>query len=162
MSTTKDSKVVPHPTSYLASEDRLRDRENLARQMRTTQMMREQAREQISATQLIADLEDIDTQLQGETDEGGRAIPMEREIISALKARADIKFRLLDKVLPSLKSTESTNLNVHDHNHVHTKVNSVELATRFRMWQQQQEAKTIEGKVAETQPSTPDEEYDFL
>lgn len=136
---SKNTKVSPHPTSHIASEDRLRDRENLARQMRTSQMMREQAREQINPTQIISELGEIDAALQGDSDQAGNPIPMEREIISALKARADIKFRLLDKVLPSVKATESISHNIHDHS-ITARVSDVEIATRLQLWRQRHEA----------------------
>lgn len=133
--------VTPHPTSVLSKDDRAMDRENLARQMRTSQMMREMAREQINPTQQITEIMEIDMQLQGEmtlNDDGtaGVPIPLEREVIAALRARADIKFRLLDKVLPNLKATESLNLSMHDHQGTIgiKKVSDVELAARLQNW----------------------------
>ncbi|MGI9570292.1 MAG: hypothetical protein ACR2PH_11270, partial [Desulfobulbia bacterium] len=130
------SKVIPHPTSVAAKEQRLHERENLARQMRTSQIVREQAREQINPTQVITELFEIDLKLQGETDlNTGQPIPMAREIISALKARADIKFRLLDKVVPNLKATESLNLSMGEHNiNINQKISDVELAQRLQIW----------------------------
>ncbi len=128
-----------HPSSIAATNDRLRDRENLARQLRTTQMMREQAREQIQPTEIITELISIDLKLQGDTDLAGNPIPLEREIISQLKARADIKFRLLSKVLPDLKATESVSYSAHDHQHIHAhgdiqSVSNMELAQRLQLW----------------------------
>ncbi len=162
-----NSKVLPHPTSIAAKDDRLHDRENLARQMRTSQMMREAAREQIDATTVISQIQEIDLQLQGEKDNAGNQIPMEREIISALRARADIKFRLLDKVLPSLKATEAVSHNIHDHAHahMHAKVSDVELAQRLQLWRKKQGAGHVlraEGCVEATFEEASEPEYEFL
>ncbi len=153
--------IIDHPTSYNARSDRDRARENLARQLRTNQMMRESARERINASQIIDDIHVIDTQLMGSHTEGTKEvidpetgltslvnvevqIPLEREIISALKARADIKFRLLGKVLPDLKSTESISHSIHDHAHtIHTPISDVEMATRLQLWQKDIRGRTI-------------------
>lgn len=169
----ENTKVSPHPTSIASKDDRLRDKENIARQMRTSQMMREAAREQINPTQVISELQNIDLELQGEKDSAGNKIPLEREIISALKARADIKFKLLDKVLPNLKATESTNLTLHDHAHAHIhnhKVSDVELAQRLQMWRKNKgfghmmrtESNDEESCVEATFEEVSDTEYDFL
>ena len=168
-------KVVPHPTSQLAKDDRVMDRENLARQMRTSQMMREMAREQINPTQQITEIMDIDRQLQGEITigkdgEAGIPIPLEREVIQALRARADIKFRLLDKVLPNLKATESLNLSMHEHGGTIgiKKVSDVELAARLQNWRKNHGAghlrRAIEAGEESCVEATFEEkpEYDFL
>ena len=98
--------------------------------------MREQAREQIKPTEIITDLIQIDNDLKGEKDPAGNMIPLERECIASLRARADIKFRLLGKVLPDLKATESISHNIHDHAHAHQHVvvSSIELAQRLQLW----------------------------
>lgn len=132
--------IIEHPTSVAAKEGEATDRHNLARQLRTTQMMREQAREQINPTEIITQLIEIDVELQGETHiQSGMKIPMERETIAQLRARADIKFRLLSKVLPDLKSTESVSYSAHDHQHLHAHgdlaaVSNMELAQRLQLW----------------------------
>jgi len=154
------SKLLTHPTSVLAKEDKATDRENLARQMRTTQMMREAAREQISPTQLINDLFEIDTKLAGEKDPAGNPIPLEREVIAALRARADIKFRLMGKVLPDIKATESISHNMHDHAHQHThNVSNVELAQRLQLWRKQQ---GLDESCLEATFKEVNDEYDFI
>ena len=130
-------KQIIHPTSVIAREDRRQDKEALARQLRTTKMMAAQAREQINATQLLTEIESIDRDLQGERDVAGNPIPLEREVIAALRARADIKFKLLDKVLPSLKQVESSHEHTHQHAHVHANIDNVELAQRLQMWRKQ-------------------------
>lgn len=147
--------VIPHPTSHIARTDREQQRENLARQLRSNQMMRESARERIDAGNIIDQIGVIDAALMGEAtvatkvvtdDEGNKhlveydvPIPLDREIISALKARADIKFKLLGKVLPDLKATESISHSTHDHQHahLHAPISSVEMATRIQLWQKQ-------------------------
>ena len=148
--------VIPHPTSVAAKVDRDKARENLARQLRTNQMMRESARERINASQIIDQIGEIDARLQGTATIGTKEVvdpvtgeasiveyeipvPMDRDIIAALKVRADIKFKLLGKVLPDLKATESISHNVHDHSHshLHAPVSSVEMATRIQLWQSQ-------------------------
>lgn len=162
--TTMDN-VIPHPTSGHQRIDREKARENLARQLRTNQMMRESARERINASQIIDDIGTIEAQLMGSYTEATKeivdkatgeitlvqtqvAIPLEREVISALKARADIKFRLLGKVLPDLKATESISHNVHDHSHtIHSPVSSVEMATRIQLWQKQVRSQKQDVKV---------------
>jgi len=177
-----DNNVIDHPTSANARTDRDKARENLARQLRTNQMMRESARERINAGQIIDQIGEIDAQLMGSATLATKEvidpttnektivtyevpIPMEREVISALKARADIKFKLLGKVLPDLKATESVSHSTHDHQHahLHAPVSSVEMATRIQLWQQQvaktRPPKVIEGEVEEPQLS---EEYDWL
>ena len=128
--------IIAHPTSVAASKDRLNDRENLARQLRTTQMMREQAREQINPTEIISELINLDAQLEGEQDLAGNHIPLDKAVIAQLRARADIKFRLLSKVLPDLKATESISYSAHDHqhNHEHKHVSNMELAQRLQLW----------------------------
>lgn len=161
------STIISHPTSQNAQKDRMHDRENLARQLRTTQMMREMAREQINPTELIDEIRSIGNQLQGEKDAAGNPIPLEREILAALRARADIKFRLLSKVLPDLKSTESISHSVHDHNHVVANVNvsNMELAQRLQLFRREH-PEIIEGTIVEETPpqggSTPDHGYEFL
>ena len=132
------SKVIEHPTSHNAKRDRLVDRENMARALRTSQMMREQAREQINATTVISELKTIDLELMGNKDPAGNTIPLEPQVISALKARAEIRFKLLNKVLPDLKATEATTHAVHDHNHshIHAQISNVELAQRLQLWRE--------------------------
>jgi hypothetical protein len=140
-----------HPTSVTAVQDKAHDRENLARQIRTGQMMREQAREQINATQVLTEIMEIDLKLQGEKDVAGNMVPLEREIISALKARADIKFKLLGKVLPDLKATESISIShaTHEHTHEHTSVTNMELAQRLQLWRRnhQGDLDDVEAKI---------------
>ncbi len=173
--------VIPHPTSHNARSDREKARENLARQLRTNQMMRESARERINASQLVDQIGEIDAQLMGSTTAASKEVtgvdgkptivhyeipvPLEREVISALKARADIKFRLLGKVLPDLKATESISHNMHDHNHnhLHAPVSSVEMATRIQLWQKQIKAQrpAIEHKGESVSDDT-SEDYDWL
>jgi len=167
------SNVIDHPSSVNARTDRDKARENLARQLRTNQMMRESARERINASQIIDQIGEIEAQLMGSYTEGTKEhidtatgeitkvtvqtpIPMEREIIQALKIRADIKFRLLGKVLPDLKATESISHNVHDHQHahLHAPVSSVEMATRIQLWQKQIKTQKQEVKVINEIPAT--------
>lgn len=128
----------------------MQDRENLARQLRNNQMMREQAREQIQPTQLITDILTIDVALEGNRDSAGNRIPLEKEIIAALRTRADIKFRLLSKVLPDLKATESISHNIHDHQHAHahTTVTNMELATRLQLWRRDHGMESLPDVVA--------------
>ncbi len=128
--------IVDHPTSHNATKDRMQDRENLARQLRTTQMMREMAREQINPTEIITELINIGIKLEGDHDKAGNPIPLEKEITTQLRARADIKFRLLSKVLPDLKATESISYSAHDHmhQHEHKHVSNMELAQRLQLW----------------------------
>ena len=184
--------IIPHPTSITARSDRDKARENLARQLRTNQMMRESARERINASEIIDEIGSIDAQLMGSHTEASKEhinpdtgeitivtvqipIPLEREVISALKARADIKFRLLGKVLPDLKATESISHNVHDHSHshLHAPVSSVEMATRIQLWQKQMRKKNpmklinevpVESCVEATFTEVVDQEteYDWL
>jgi len=156
-----------HPASLVATKDRDVDRENLARQIRTNQMMREQARELIQPTPIISDLINIDLLLQGEQDIAGNTIPLEKDVIASLRLRADIKFRLLSKVLPDLKATESVSHNTHDHAHLHADVGSVsnmELAQRLQLWRR--DHLNPEGSLVgeTTSEPDPDEEivYDFL
>ena len=167
------SNIVDHPTSHNAHVDREKARENLARQLRTNQMMRESARERINAGQIIDDIGEIDARLMGSYTEGTKevidketgeitlvtvevAIPMEREVISALKARADIKFRLLGKVLPDLKATESISHSVHDHSHtIHQPVSSVEMATRIQLWQKEIRRKNGQPVTIDQLPAVP-------
>ncbi len=167
-----------HPTSVAASNDRLRDRENLARQLRTTQMMREQAREQIHPTELISELIEIDLEMQGDNDLADNQIPLEPVILAALRARADIKFRLLSKVLPDLKATESVSYSSHDHQHLHAhgsieSVSNMELAQRLQLWRSThlKEIKITEMKDPTTTSKKPttidgksrvDPTFDFL
>lgn len=136
------STVIAHPTSHNAKKDRLNDRENMARALRTSQMMREQAREQINATEIITQLHAIDNELAGNKDPAGNKIPLEPQVISALKAQADIRFKLLGKVLPDLKATEAVTHAVHDHNHnhLHAQISNVELAQRLQLWRRDQAA----------------------
>ncbi len=146
------SNIIIHPTINKARSDREQARENLARQLRANQMMRESARERINASQLVDEIHELDLNLRGGYTEATKMVvdpvtkvstivtyeipvPLEREIISALKARVDIKFRLLNKVLPDLKSTESISHNVHDHQHIISPVSNIELATRLQLWQ---------------------------
>lgn len=58
-------------------------------------------REKISVTKNLKNLSDIDAKLQS-PDLDGIAV-------SALRARADIAFKLLNKVLPDLRAVEYTN-----------------------------------------------------
>ena len=122
-------------------------------------MMREQAREQINATQVLTDIMEIDIQLMGEKDVAGNMVPLEREIISQLKARADIKFKLLGKVLPDLKATESVSVShsTHEHTHEHTSVTNMELAQRLQLWRRNhsQDLEDVEAKIIN--PPTVDE-----
>lgn len=182
--------IIPHPTSILARSDRDKARENLARQLRSNQMMRESARERINAGQIIDEIHELDLKLMGSSTVSSKMeidpisgintiveyevpIPLEREIISALKARVDIKFRLLSKVLPDLKSTESISHNMHDHHHshIHQPVSNVELATRLILWQKEIKAdKRREPVLIEHEPQEEsvfgdtfeDGEYDWL
>ena len=164
--------VSLHPSSIAATNDRMRDRENLARQLRTTQMMREQAREQIQPTEIITDLISIDLMLQGETDLAGNPIPLERETIAQLKARADIKFRLLSKVLPDLKATESVSYSSHDHQHLHAhgdikSVSNMELAQRLQLWRSTHLKEITTADLTTPAPLAtskvaPEQPYDFL
>ena len=177
--------VIDHPTSYNARSDRDKARENLARQLRTNQMMRESARERINASAIIDEIGNLDIQLKGSHTEGTKEvvdkatgeitvvkvetpIPLDKDIINALKARVDIKFRLLNKVLPDLKSTESISHNVHDHSHtIHNPVSNVELATRIQFWQKDIKRRT--PVLIEHNPIPPESvvndtiaEYDWL
>ena len=164
--------VSLHPSSLAATNDRMRDRENLARQLRTTQMMREQAREKIQPNEIITELIEIDISLQGETDLAGNPIPLERETIAQLKARADIKFRLLSKVLPDLKATESVSYSSHDHQHAHLhgtvdQVSNMELAQRLQLWRSTHLKEITTADLTIPEPLTPskvgsDPTYDFL
>ena len=131
--------MLTHPTSTAAKHDRMEQRENLARQLRSNQMMREQAREMIQPSALITEIQDIGIELVPSKDIAGNLIPMEQSLVTALRARADIKFRLLSKVLPDLKSTESISHSTHDHQHAHahTSVSNMELATRFGLWRRE-------------------------
>jgi hypothetical protein len=166
--------ILPHPTSVVAKQDREHERENLARVLRTSQMMREHAREQINPTQTIDDISNIEILLRGSEDKAGNPIPMEREVIAALRARADIKFRLLSKVLPDLKATESVSYSAHDHmhQHEHANVSNMELAQRLQLWRREHKDElTIDATFTETDTQTapeggskltPEPEYDFL
>lgn len=179
--------IIDHPTSYNARSDRDKARENLARQLRTNQMMRESARERINAGSIIDEIGAIDAQLMGSHTEAVKEtvdpetgeittvsyeipIPLDTAIISALKARADIKFRLLGKVLPDLKATESISHNIHDHQHtLHATVSNVEMATRLQLWQKEMRQKNP-LKVINELPApgesvvqdTSEGEYDWL
>jgi hypothetical protein len=90
---------------------------------------------------------EIDIQLMGEKDVAGNPVPLEREIISSLKARADIKFKLLGKVLPDLKATES--VSVSHSTHEHTSVTNMELAQRLQLWRRNHtnELDDVEAKI---------------
>ena len=152
--------IIEHPTSHNAKQDKAKARDNLARQLRTNQMMRESARERINASQIIDDIHEIELGMRGFATEAVKEvkdpttgeistvryempIPLDKDVLMAFRARADLKFRLLNKVLPDLKATESISHNVHDHNVVHSPVSSVELATRIHLWQ---------GQIAEINP----------
>ncbi len=163
--------LLLHPSSLNATNDRLRDRENLARQLRTTQMMREQAREQIQPTALITELIEIDLKMQGDNDLADNVIPLEREVLAALKARADIKFRLLSKVLPDLKATESVSYSSHDHQHLHAhgdiqSVSNMELAQRLQLWRRDHLKEITTAEITVPKPFNPesrvDPTYDWL
>ena len=163
--------LLLHPSSLNATNDRLRDRENLARQLRTTQMMREQAREQIQPTALITELIEIDLKMQGDNDLADNVIPLEREVLAALKARADIKFRLLSKVLPDLKATESVSYSSHDHQHLHAhgdiqSVSNMELAQRLQLWRRDHLKEITTAEITDPAPLTGksrvDPTYDWL
>ena len=168
--------IIPHPTSHNATKDRLHERENLARQLRSTQMMREQAREQINPTEIITSLIEIDTKLMGEEDAAGNPIPLEKEIIAQLNARANIKFKLLSKVLPDLKATESVSYSAHDHNHnhQHKQVDDLELIARLRLFKKNHldtasTIKTVPVEPTPEEPTAPEggsiklvADYDFL
>ena len=58
-------------------------------------------RDKISVTKNLKTLGDIDTRLQ--------AADLDTTAVSALRARADIAFKLLNKVLPDLRAVEYTN-----------------------------------------------------
>ncbi|GAG39284.1 unnamed protein product, partial [marine sediment metagenome] len=64
--------IIPHPTSTLARSDRDKARENLARQLRTNQMMRESARERINASEIIDDIKGLYAQFIGSATESTR------------------------------------------------------------------------------------------
>ena len=165
-----EKKVAIHPTSKLAEDDRLRQRENLARQMRTNQVMREQARDNINAIKTIDEIEQINLALQGEKDQAGEPIPLDPDIRRQLEARATIKFKLLDKVLPNLKASESLNLTMGDHNITVTqKVSNVELAARLQEWRKNHGAGHImreeakgESCVEATFSEVEESDFDFL
>ena len=148
--------IVPHPTSYNAVHDRNRDRENLARQLRSTQMMREQAREQINPTSVISEIIKIDIELMGEEDAAGNLIPLDPQITKQLIARSVIKFKLLSKVMPDLKATESISYSQNDHNHLHQNqpIDDLELIARLRLHKknhidkQDPTIKTVEPEMA--------------
>lgn len=161
-------KVLEHPTSRAAKQDRQQERANLARQLRSSQMMREQAREQINATQIISEIIEIDALLQPPKDMAGNPIPPDTATTAALKARADIKFKLLGKVLPDLKATESINHSTHDHQHAHahTTVSNMELAQRLQLWRRSHKIED-DPTVINTIESAPgalntDKDFDFL
>lgn len=159
------STIIAHPTSRNAQNDRMNDRENLARQLRTTQMMREMAREQINPTDLISQIHVIDAELQGEKDAAGNPIPLEREILAALRARADIKFRLLSKVLPDLKQSESISHSTHDHQHLvaTTNVSNMELAQRLQLFRRDHQEIIVEARTTiEEEVPAPEGGYDWL
>ena len=128
-------------------------------------MMREMAREQINPTEIITDLINIDIALQGDTDAANNPIPLEKEITTQLRARADIKFRLLSKVLPDLKATESISYSAHDHVHAHEHkhVSNIELAQRLQLWRRDHLPATI-PEITAPGGGSQDEEvvYDFL
>lgn len=167
-------KVVPHPTSTLAKDDRARDRENLARQMRTSQMMREQAREHINPIEILSELKELDLKMQGEQDAAGNDIPMDPDIKKQIDSRIAMRFKLLDKVLPNLKASESVNLTMGEHNiNVNQKISNVELAQRLQIWRENhgqghlmraESKKTGESCVEATfeEVNDDDQEFDFL
>ena len=152
-----NNNLLTHPTSTLAKQDRLQERENLARQLRTNQMMREQAREMIKPSDIITEIQAIDLLMQGNKDIAGNSIPMEQTIITALRARADIKFRLLNKVMPDLKATESISHSTHDHQHAHahTTVSNMELATRLQLWRRTHDLEPMEDVISTIEPDPP-------
>ena len=98
----------------------------------------------------------------------GNPIPPDTATTAALKARADIKFKLLGKVLPDLKATESINHSTHDHQHAHahTTVSNMELAQRLQLWRRSHKIED-DPTVINTIESAPgalntDKDFDFL
>ena len=158
--------IIPHPASHNATHDRNRDRENLARQLRSTQMMREQAREQINPTAVIDEIIQIDIKLMGEEDAAGNPIPLDPAITKQLQARATIKFKLLSKVLPDLKATESISYSAHDHQHQHQhkQVDDLELIARLRLFKKNHvdPASVIKTVEPETTMAPGGQSFDFI
>ena len=142
-SSSREAKPVPasnvrvHPSSHAAERDRAVAKENRARALRFAAQAREQARDNIDAIRILSEITEIDCMLRPGKDVAGNLLPPDKEMVAALKARADIQFRLLDKVLPNLKSTESVSHNTHEHQHLHAslgQISDVELAQRLQMW----------------------------
>jgi hypothetical protein len=151
--------IMPRPHSPDAEMVNQTQKLNLTRQLKANQIIREHARELINPTGTIEDLLAIELAMR-ETQSG----PPDPATLAALKARADIKFKLLDKALPNLKATEV--VAHHEHNHsgeVGMKVTDIELAQRLQLWRKDN-LKVINPTPAavDTKTDGVKEEYEWL
>ncbi len=166
-----------HPGSLAAQRDREIDKENTARLLRINQQAREAARGLINPSTVIQELMEIKMALQPiaivdpDTHEPtGELEYPSKDAVMALKLKADINFKLLNKNLPDLKSVEVTGNVDHQHSHDITKISDVELAQRLTLWQRTQQTLADPDQnviditpVTQSEPTPTDEpELDFI
>jgi len=147
--------------------DKANAERTLARSLKFSQQQREAARALIQPADLIQDILDIDGELQPIPEDDGSFTYPEKESLASAKMRIDIKFRLLNKALPDLKSTEITGIIEHNHGLDVSKMPDVELAQRLLLWQAAQHSIAHSPNIIDITPTVvsetqPESTYDFL
>jgi len=136
--------------------DKVNAERTLARSLKLSQRQRESARTAINPTVIVQELIDIKILLDPvEQDDGTFATPG-KEYLASLKLKADINFKLLDKVLPSIKQVEIEATHQHQHTHDISKVSTVELANRLQQWRHEQQLAAGAPNVIDVTPTVVD------
>jgi len=109
---------------------------------------------------LLAIVDILDSLVDGQEARGGEAVPLDGERISALGKALDGHFKLLNKVLPDLKSVELTGSDGGPLQVMGRQVSDIELAARL-LWHLRKQGTTVEGEVEAEEPPG-ERSLDFL
>jgi len=135
-------------------QDRANAERTIARSLKFSQQQREHARTMIDPAGILTQIFEMDTMITPTLQINGEFTPPTRDMLAAVGKRLDLRFKLLNKALPDLKSTEITGIIDHNHTMDVGKMSDIELAQRFVMWATNQQSIANTENVIDVTPVT--------
>ena len=150
--------------------DRANSERTLARSLKMSQQQREHARTLIRPAELIQDILELDIKMTPAPNDDGTINVIDKTHLAVLSKQIDTRFRLLNKALPDLKSTEITGIIDHKVGLNPATISDIELAQRLLLWQQDQRTIAHSSNIIDVTPvvtsetidATAEPQYDFL